>query len=217
MQHQAFDSEPFRHWVLDGEINGELVGMVADNVPVPTWPRWVNYDGSNEVGKRTTRDIHLLSPSTMELFAYLSSQEWLSRLTSITGIDGLIPDSVLHGGGLHSTGRGGWLGVHLDYAKHPRLKLERRINLILFLNRTWYPHWGGHLEFWDSDAAKCVKRIVPSFNRLVLWEPSDVSYHGHPTPLNCPVNVPRNTIALTYLCEPRGEITRTRALFVPVR
>ncbi len=78
--------------------------------------------------------------------------------------------------------------------------------------------WGGALELWNDMATECVKSIFPKFNRVVLWEPSDIAFHGHPTPLDCPPDTYRQTAAVYYLTPPRGEhVLRQRALFIPQR
>ncbi|MCA9078115.1 MAG: 2OG-Fe(II) oxygenase [Planctomycetaceae bacterium] len=38
--------------------------------------------------------------------------------------------------------------------------------------------WGGAFELWSADGRECLKRITPRFNRLVLFEPSDISFHA---------------------------------------
>lgn len=73
------------------------------------------------------------------------------------------------------------------------------LNLLLYLNRDWQDEWGGFLELWDADAKHCVQKIKPIFNRCVVFQTSaQASYHGHPTPLACPEDVSRKSLALYY-------------------
>ena len=69
-------------------------------------------------------------------------------------------------------------------------------------------HLGGHLELWDSGVKACEQRILPIFNRLVVFSTTDFSYHGHPDPLTCPDHRTRNSIALYYYSNgrPKSEI-----------
>ena len=81
---------------------------------------------------------------------------------------------------------------------HPRLKLYRRLNLLIYLNKDWQEGWGGALELWDRTGQRCVLAIPPVFNRAVLFDTSNFSYHGHPHPLACPPERSRKSVALYY-------------------
>lgn len=116
----------------------------------------------------------------------------------MTGIEGLIQDPYLFGGGIHSVGAGGFLKIHADFNWHHKLNLYRRLNLLLYLNSDWQETWGGALELWDVDMASCRVSIPPLINRMVIFNTSDMSFHGHPDPLMCPENRMRNSIALYY-------------------
>ena len=104
---------------------------------------------------------------------------------------------------MHALKRGGKLDMHLDYSIHPHLKLERRLNLIVYLNSGWKEEYGGHLALWDSEMKGCVVKAAPIFNRAVLFQTSDISYHGNPEVVQCPETMMRKSIALYYLTPPR--------------
>lgn len=210
------DAEPFPHMVLDDWIPRDLWRGVYDSLPPANDPAWVHYRSGSE-SKRACRDIHLMGDPAPRLFWWLQSFEFIRSLEQLTGIEGLLPDPTLHGGGIHCSDRGGRLGIHIDYALHPRLELERKLNLVAFLNPEWNPSWGGELELWNADATECVKRILPQPGRVVIWRPSDTSFHGQPVPVECPGDVTRTTAAVYYLGEPAPGVTRKRALFVPDR
>jgi Rps23 Pro-64 3,4-dihydroxylase Tpa1-like proline 4-hydroxylase len=133
-----------------------------------------------------------------EVLNTLNSGIFTLFLEKLTGIKGLIPDPHLKGGGIHYTKRGGKLGVHRDFNFYPRLKLYRRLNIIIFLNKDWDDRWEGHLELWDKDLKNRVKKVAPKFNRVVIFETSNISYHGHPVPLNTPDDIARKSLALYY-------------------
>ncbi len=132
-------------------------------------------------------------------------QPSVNFLEKLTGISGLIPDPHYLGGGLHQIERGGFLKIHADFNRHSRLKLDRRINVLLYLNRPWEDTWGGHLELWDSTMTICADKIAPLFNRLVVFTTTDSSFHGHPDPLDCPPDVVRRSLALYYYTNGRPE------------
>jgi Rps23 Pro-64 3,4-dihydroxylase Tpa1-like proline 4-hydroxylase len=99
----------------------------------------------------------------------LSSYEVLNYLETLTGINGLIPDPYFHGAGLQQTMNGGSLGIHIDFNKYEKLKLDRRLNVLIYLNKDWNEEWGGHLELWNNNITKCVKKTAPEFNRCVIF------------------------------------------------
>ena len=120
-------------------------------------------------------------------------------------------DPHLEGGGLHEIKSGGVLKIHTDFNRHPFLNLDRRINVLIYLNKNWLESYGGHLEFWNKDMSKCEKKISPSFNTIAIFSTTDFSNHGHPNPLNCPKEISRKSIALYYFSSgrPKNEILET--------
>ena len=198
---------PFRHWVLE-----RTESLVVDP-PTSANPLWVHYDNQCERRKRTCNDLEVLPPLVRDEVQCLCSAEAIAFLESLSGIAGLTPD--LHGGGLHVTAPGGWLSPHLDYAIHPRLGLERRLNLIEFGGNDWPLEWGGAFELFDDEGREVRRRIYPGPGRVVVWEPGDTAFHG--TQAVAGGAAERVTLAVYYLAAPRPGITRKRALFVPPR
>ena len=126
----------------------------------------------------------------------------------LTGIDGLLPDPHMTGGGLHQYLPGAELRVHADFNKLPGYGLDRRLNLLLYLNPAWDEAWGGALELWDRDMQACVQRIAPVANRCVVFSTTRDSYHGMPDPLRCPDGVTRRSLALYYYSNGRPQHER---------
>ena len=146
-----------------------------------------------------------MGDQTRLLLYQLNGSVFLQFLEQLTGIDGLIPDPYFGGGGLHQIERGGYLKVHADFNWHPKLRLDRRLNLLLYLNKDWKEAYGGHLELWSRNMTRCVQRILPIFNRCVIFSTTDTSYHGHPDPLRCPPSITRKSLALYYYTNGRPE------------
>ena len=121
----------------------------------------------------------------------------------MTGIQSLIPDPSFQGGGLHQIVPGGKLGIHADFNKHSRFGLDRRLNLLLYLNKNWREEYGGHLELWDRDMTHCEAKVAPIFNRVMVFGTTDFTYHGHPDPLRCPEGMTRKSLALYYFSDGR--------------
>jgi Rps23 Pro-64 3,4-dihydroxylase Tpa1-like proline 4-hydroxylase len=139
------------------------------------------------------------SQATQNQVGFFNQQPFLDLLEKITGITGLMGDASYEGGGFHQTGRGGRLGVHVDFRVHKRLNLKRELNAIIYLNdMDWDESWGGGLEIWSRDGKKMAHKIIPKFNTCVIFKTDDSSFHGHPNPLQCPENKFRKSLALYY-------------------
>lgn len=190
-------AQPFPHIVLDGLVLPEGLDLVVEEFPRPDSADWISFNHVSSK-KLATNDEECIPPAARRLLHELNSSIFIDFLEKLTGIEGLIPDPHMVGGGLHQIERGGFLGVHADFNWHHRLRLDRRLNLLLYLNRNWNEAWGGHLELWDREMKTCVERISPLFNRCVIFSTSDQSFHGHPDPLVCPPEVTRKSLALYY-------------------
>jgi hypothetical protein len=90
------------------------------------------------------------------------------------------------------------LKIHSDFSKHPKFNLDRRVNVLIYLNKDWSEEFAGHFELWDAKMKHCVKKVLPKFNTIAVFSTDDFSYHGHPDPLLCPDNRSRKSLALYY-------------------
>lgn len=205
-------AEPFPHCVLDNFLAPPLVDAVLRDFPA--FPPRINQEDASEVladgtvaqYRKNWLSMEMrVSPLIRRLYWELNSADFLSFLEQLTGIAGLIPDPYFAGGGLHETHRGGHLMVHADYNRHPELNLDRRLNLIVYLNRDWEDDYGGHLELWDRSMTRCEKRVAPLAGRAVIFSTRRDSWHGHPHPLTCPEHMSRKSMALYYYTRGRPE------------
>jgi hypothetical protein len=190
-------AEPFPHIVFDDFLPEEVLQCVLSEFPKPREIDWIDYDAAEEK-KLASKDESQMGEWTRLLLYQFNSSVFLSFLEELTGIEGLIPDPYFWGGGLHQIERGGFLTIHADFNKHPRFKLDRRLNLLLYLNENWKEEYGGHFQLWDRGMTRCVQRFLPIFNRCVIFSTTTSSYHGHPDPLTCPEGVTRKSLALYY-------------------
>ena len=199
-------AEPFPHVVLDGALPDEMLDLVLERFPDPSSPVWTQYQSYNEAKLETQGGQDLGSDLSL-LLGQFNSAPFLRFLEQLTGIQGLVGDPYFTGGGLHQISRGGRLGIHADFSRHYELPLERRLNVLVYLNRDWSEDYGGYLELWDRDMTECRERIAPLFNRMVVFTTTDWTYHGHPDPLTCPPGMSRRSIALYYFTvgRPAGE------------
>ncbi len=217
MRNEWDSATPFSHLVIDTFLEETIASTVAAEFPDFHASEWRVYNNPLEV-KKLLNHWDKFGPYTYALFEYLNSPRFVSRLESLVGCR-LYPDYGLHGGGLHTHCRGGKLNAHLDYSIHPKLGLERRINLLVYLTSGWKEEWGGELGLWrkhpvNHGPGELCRKISPLFNRAILFDTTQDSWHGLPEPINCPEAVTRNSLAVYYLCDPRATAdTRGKALF----
>jgi len=188
---------PYPHVVLDGLFDADLLSDALTEFEAADRSTWHHTVRETE-RKYSTEDFLHMGPVCRQILSQLNAAPFLEFLGQLTGIEGLIADPHLRGGGLHEICRDGALGVHADFNFYPRLGLYRRLNVLVYLNRDWAEEWGGHLELWDRGGKACVRRIAPLFNRTVIFDTSNFSYHGHPAPLACPSDRSRKSLALYY-------------------
>ena len=192
-------AKPFPHTYIDNFLPEPIIDLLLSEFPSPDAPIQL-YTTHNESrnNKSSSEKENELGPFTRHFIQCLNSADFVRFLEKLSGVDHLIPDPHIFGGGAHQTKQGGYLKIHIDNNWDTKLLLFRRLNIILFLNRDWAPEYGGNLEFWNKDMTKCEARIEPLSNRLAIFYNSDVSFHGHPEPLMCPPNITRKSIALYY-------------------
>ncbi len=158
---------------------------------------WWSYN--NVFEKKYATDKWDLFPSNIRvLLAYLNTAMVTNVIQAITGLNGLIVDSTMTGAGMHMHLPGGHLDVHSDFWLHPKLKIKRKLNLLIYMNKNWKPEWNGDLEFWDKDMTKCEHKIAPLFNRAVLFDTSNGANHGLPDKVLCPPGQARKSLALYF-------------------
>lgn len=186
-------AEPFPHRIIDDFADPAVLDRCLELLPAESNREWRLFQN----GKRSFNNMKSLPSLVQDVFRELNSPEFVGWLRAMTGVDDLTPDKTFGGAGIHVTPRKGKLDVHVDYNMHPDGRY-RRVNCFLFLNRNWEEDWGGELELWDMQKRDCVRRIVPRFNRFVMFGSTETSYHGHPKPLNCPPDRRRISFACYY-------------------
>lgn len=194
-------ADPFPHAVIDGlfdeavlervrrEFATERPGSILESLP------------RHVAQKRSVRDDPrnaALTPFVRFFLAHLNSIFFLGFLSELSGIPDLISDPYFDGAGLHETLPGGWLDVHADFNFHGASFLDRRLNVLVYLNRDWRDDWGGELELWDRARTRCDRSIAPVLDRLVVLAYGEDHWHGHPSPLRCPDGHWRAVVTATY-------------------
>lgn len=191
-------AEPFPSIVFDDFFNHEILETILQDFPKDI--RKVGNEYNNKAEKKLSlNNAEKFSITTNNFINYLNSAPFVKFLNKLTGInETLITDPYLAGGGLHELKNGGYLNVHADFNQHPKMKLDRRLNILIYLNHNWKEENGGQLELWDKDMLECKKRILPIFNRMVVFSTTDFSYHGNPNKIKTDSDNSRKSIALYY-------------------
>ncbi|HMS28395.1 MAG TPA: 2OG-Fe(II) oxygenase [Saprospiraceae bacterium] len=201
------NADPFPSAYFDNVFNPEVLDQVLAEFPDMEKGTDLHYNNPNE-NKYASRGEHRFGETSKMFAHFLNSQTFLEFLTELTGIDALIPDPYFEGGGFHQIKKGGFLKIHADFNKNKFTKLDRRLNVLVYLNKDWKEEYGGHFELWDKEMQHCVKKVLPVFNRMAMFSTTDYSWHGHPDPLNCPEGWSRKSLALYYYTNgrPKEEI-----------
>ena len=212
-------AKPFPHIIMDNFLpDPSILDRILEEFPAPDTSYWQRFNNENEK-KLASSSESMMGDNTRALLYYLNSSTFISFVEKLTGISGIIPDPHFAGGGLHRIQRDGLLKLHVDFNKHSRLNLDRRLNILIYLNKDWLEEYGGYLELWDENLTSCQQKILPIFNRCVIFSTTDFSYHGHPDPLNCPENRARQSLALYYYTNgrPAEEVTGSHSTVFKAR
>jgi Rps23 Pro-64 3,4-dihydroxylase Tpa1-like proline 4-hydroxylase len=208
-------AQPFPHIALDGLFSDALLDQAVAELPAAS-ARWTTYNTVNE-SKQVCSDASLFGPTAEIIVHALNSAPFVRFLERLTGIQGLIPDPHLHAAGYMKVSPGGFLGLHYDFATQRELKLDRRINVLLYLNRDWLSEWGGALELHSNDPVTDPRHkevaIEPLFNRMAIFNTPN-ALHGHRKPLTCPKGRARLCLSWYYYTAPPvpGWAARSKAV-----
>jgi Rps23 Pro-64 3,4-dihydroxylase Tpa1-like proline 4-hydroxylase len=190
------NASPFPHIVIDDFLSipaSEVAGCFPDD----SWPHWNRFVDAYQHQKRSCGDIDLLPAIFQTMVHELSTPAFLGFIEKITGLNALLPDPYLTGGGLHSSGPGGILAPHADFHVYGKMALYRRINVLVYFNPGWRAEFGGRLELFKKGDTEPTASIVPEYGRMVMFLTDDKSIHGFTNPV-VGDNRWRNSLALYY-------------------
>ena len=204
-QSEYLNKDPFPHIELDNLWNESLLDQCRkDVINFSNWEGEKNFFAAKS--KKYTRKYNDFPNSVKKIIDEMNSQKFIKWLESFTNekelkIDPTFSKGIFTGGGIQSIEKGGFLKIHADPHWNQNIKLYRRLNMLVYLNKNWEDKWGGHLELWNKEMKECEKKIPPLFNKIVLFTIDDFHYHGHPDPLDCPEGISRDII-FTYYYSP---------------
>jgi hypothetical protein len=198
LSNEYQQNDPIPHIFLRDFLELPVALDIAGEFPAADTDAWTHYQHHNE-NKLGMAKRECFPTELGAVVDELNAPEFVNWLSELTGIPDLMADPMLEGGGLHQSGRGGFLNVHSDFSNHHYHKnWRRRVNLILYLNEGWQEEWGGAIELWDSGMDQCVAKYLPLLNHALIFNTDDRSYHGFPEPLRCPDGESRKSLALYY-------------------
>lgn len=212
--------KPFDNWVFEDFFDNDIAKTLEEEFPDYDDKIWHEWSNPLE-DKKARNDWNVFPSTTYKVISYLNSPLFVNLISKYTNTPNLIPDMGLNGAGWHIHRSGGYNNVHLDYSVHPKLKYQRKFNLIIYLTPEWKKDWGGSLGFYSQDKdekkpGKLIKSVYPKHNRAVFFDTTQNSWHGLPEPIKCPDNICRKSIALYYLRPADSDVEqRGRALFSP--
>jgi len=210
---------PFNYCIIDNFFTTKLAKELSKQFPKYNSNIWHEYKNKIEI-KKTCNNWNTFDKVTYNTFRDLNSDTFVKLLSSKMKIK-LIADPGLHGGGWHIHSDKGNLNPHMDYSVHPKIDFQRRVNLIIYLENDYKSIYGGHLGLWSHDAktnqpAKLIKEVFPKFNRAIIFDTSQNSWHGLSRTVSLPKNIFRKSIAVYYLSKlKKNHLRNQKALFAP--
>ena len=208
LNREFISAQPFRHIAIDNFLDMNFARALLDDFPAFDEELAVNENG--EVGGKAVHEkIATLGQTWRKLDDLVQDEEFRAMISKITGIPGLKFDPDYFGGGTHENLHGQSLNPHVDFNFHPRTHQHRRMNLILYLSPEWEQAWGGsiqlHRDPYKPPAEDDIVTIAPAFNRCVIFETNEYSWHGFEA-INLPENrrfLSRKSFALYYYTDER--------------
>jgi len=193
-------SEPFQYLVLDDFLPIDLANDLLRSFPEASDSCWErSNDQGIEIKARTAWNSEFDIPDGLsDIMRVFNSAPLLKAMSTVLDIPKLMSDPYYSGGGLNISERGGLLDVHVDGNYHDASGMNRRVNLLYYLNPNWHTSWGGEFGIYSDNGEVLVKSVEPIFNRCVIFDTHDKSYHGLPNPIDFPADDPRRSILLYY-------------------
>jgi len=174
---------PFQHVVIDDFLRPEVArGLLEEFPSVEDTSTLVNEFGAPNK-KSAIFAVRSIGPTYRQVDDELATPEFARVMSHVTGIPDLLYDPEYLGGGTHENFESAGLDAHVDFNLHSTTGHHRRLNAIVYLNEGWDPAWGGsiclHSNPWDPDRDE-VREVAPDFNRCVIFETSEHSWHSVP-------------------------------------
>lgn len=212
--------KPYDYCIVDNFFESTVAKALENEFPKYKDKNWFEYKNSLE-HKKALNDWNKFPPLTYQAFMMLNSPQMIKLLEQYLHIP-LFPDMGLHGGGWHIHGTGGNLNPHQDYSIHPKCGLQRKLNIIIYLSQELNPSiHNGHLGLWShnkntNQPKELIFEVEPVFNRAIIFDTTQNSWHGMSKKLNVPKGIYRKSLAVYYLTKPSNKSQNNqKAIYAP--
>ena len=213
------EANPFPHIIIDNFFEEKFADKLSRSFPDYESTFLDNYSNAIEE-KKLVNHWNKFTPTCYEALHLLCSDSFVKKINKfVPESKNLRADYGLHGGGIHMHKKGGKLNIHLDYSIHPKLNLQRKLNILIYLTKNWQEKWGGVLGLYSNESSEkpgnLIKQIIPIFNRAIIFDVTANSWHGLPHEIKCPNGITRNSLAVYYLQEidSKADPNRLKARF----
>lgn len=201
-------AKPFPHIVIDDFLPADVLEQLLDELSTincSDWQQLRDNTDRDSVGNPLIRTgaaknnpyLSASYPSTHWLLHQLNSEVFINFLECLTGSGSLLASPQVESSGLGTLRSDKSFKIQVNGGQYTK-PLDRKLTFLIYLNKNWKEEYGGHLELWNAEMTRCEKKILPAFNRCVVFSTTDFSYYCHPDPLNCPDNETRKLLALYY-------------------
>ena len=205
LQKTFQQAKPYKHLVMDNFLKKDFAEVLHQYFP-PTEKLAKHYDGLNE-NKSEGANFGDFHPTFAELRKDLMSKEFAVWIAAVTGIAEVFVTDDNLGCGLHEGKNGSFLDVHIDFNIHAEKNVHRRLNMLIYMNKDWKPEYGGDLEMWNANMTNCDKKVAPLFNRAVIFETNEISYHGY-SKITVPEGMTRKSIYTYFYTKIREDAVK---------
>jgi Rps23 Pro-64 3,4-dihydroxylase Tpa1-like proline 4-hydroxylase len=175
LREQWQSSRPINHFVLDDLLPPDWAERIRN-----AFPR-----GDAMMLRRSLREVKYVAaqmnhydPLLEEIVYAFQQAPVLERVSEITGLRALEPDSLLYAGGISLMAPGHYLNPHIDNSHDKTRARYRVINLLYYVSPEWDQQCGGNLELWPEGPHGEPVTIVSRFNRLAVMVTHQQSWHS---------------------------------------
>ncbi|HWB62588.1 MAG TPA: 2OG-Fe(II) oxygenase [Chitinophagales bacterium] len=170
-KHADFDT---RYFICDGLLPEDWIKDYTTHLPSR---ETLLLKSSIRERKRVGVDYKNYDPIIGNVLMAFQEPEVLNEITRITGLEGMEADPTLYASGISIMEQNDFLNPHLDNSHDGEQQKYRVINLLYYVSPGWKIENGGNFELWDINVSKPTE-IHSKFNRLVVMETNNISYHS---------------------------------------
>ena len=188
LNNVKLETVPFENIVIDNFLKEEYIDILLKELDALTIDKSY-YHGDQNIENKKYAFNKNLGCFTDSLIKELCGDDFINFIEQKFNIQNIIRNNVsLEGAGIHKTYNKGFLTMHKDFNYSNNTTyglLDRRINLLLYMNPDWKEEYNGELLLYDDINHRIGKKISPILNRCVIFNTTN-AIHGHPVPLNLP-------------------------------